>query len=63
MVPQISIPAFIRYAGRENFANYVTANNRGAVFPAIAAALGVTAFDGNRKIARRRTEPMEAVTH
>jgi hypothetical protein len=42
MVPQIQHSGLSPYAGRENFANCTTANNRAAVFPAIAAALGVT---------------------
>ena len=42
MVPQIQHSGLYPYAGRENFANYITANNRATVFPAIAAALGVT---------------------
>ena len=42
MVPQIQHFGLYPYAGRENFANYITANSCAAVFPAIAAALGAT---------------------
>jgi len=38
LVLQIQHFGLYQYVGRENFDNYITANNRAAVFPAIAAA-------------------------